>query len=811
MQAGARGEIEGPCRGVSGREGRATVAAEEPLRLISIENVVGINALVPGNRLDFGGHSLSVVYGGNGAGKSGYMRILKHVCDASSRGELLPDVFAPIDETRRCTISFAENGESSAVDWTPDAGPVEALRSVAIFDRASERVYVNEEHEAVYEPPELRLLRQLVEVCDDVREALNAEQRATHSRLPEMPAEYAGTEANQWVVDLDKSVGEADIDSQCAWTKANEDRLEQLNRRLSEADPKRRAAALRGRVAELADLKRQLDEALHSLTPDALGELRGARARAMQSRRAADEEAKKTSSQSPLGGVGSASWRELWEAARRYSETEAYPGSHFPFVSQESHCVLCQQVLDAAAVGRLTAFRTIGEGRREREAIEAEREAAEIASRLPTLPGPEESDAILDRAGIGNEGERALVKQQFSGFRRRLGTFQDAGRGGSVEEGGGDAVTSLLDRLSAEARRALSTAEEDAQGMDYDRLHMERRELAARRWLAEQKGAVSQEVERLRTLATLEQAKKLTWTSKLSSRASKLSQALVTEALERRFRSELRRLGADHLKIEITKTGATKGRVRHRLVLKNATAHKAGAILSDGENRVASLAACFADFLAEDRNVPFVFDDPMSSLDQEHEELVAERLVQLAAERQVIVFTHRLPFVMALNEAAKTQGVAAHVGSLERTPWGAGVPGDVPLKAQPARRALNTLAGERLSAVRRAVREQQLDDVRSRTAELCRDLRIALENIVEKELLADVVGRFRRPVTTQGKLQKVAKVEAADCELIDEMMSKYSRHVHAQPGESPVSLPEADEIEADLTRLIEWLAEFSKR
>ena len=82
------------------REDRPPAVAEglaarcRSLRLSSIENVVGINALAPGNVLGFGGQPLSVVYGGNGAGKSGYMRILKHVCDARARGELLPDVFA---------------------------------------------------------------------------------------------------------------------------------------------------------------------------------------------------------------------------------------------------------------------------------------------------------------------------------------------------------------------------------------------------------------------------------------------------------------------------------------------------------------------------------------------------------------------------------------------------------------------------------------------------------------------------------------------------------------------------------------------
>lgn len=798
-----------------------TTAGDGSLRLAAIENVVGINALASGNTLDFGQKPLSVVYGGNGAGKSGYMRILKHACDARVRGKLLPDVFAPTDETRRCTIRFAENGESSTVDWTPDAGPVDALRPVAIFDHACESVYVDEEHETVYEPPDLRLLRTLVEVCDHVREALATEQRATRSPLRRTPPEYADTNANQWVAALDTSVSEEHIVSRCAWTEADELRLNQLNRRLWEADPRRTAASLRGRADELRALKRQLAEAWLRLSADSLGELEEARERALSNRHAAYEEADEARRESPFEGVGSSSWRELWEAARRYSETEAYPGSDFPVVAEDSHCVLCQQQLDAATVGRMTALGALIEGEAPREAIRAERKANEIASRLPALPGSEAVPAILDRAGIGNEEERSLVVRDFDELTRRLAVFHDVDRGVILREqlrpqverrgGGREAVALMLDRLLAETEAELSTSERDARGLDHDRLNGERRELAAQRWLAEQIDAVRQEVERLKTVETLERAKKLAGTVKLSRRASKLSAQLVTNAFEKRFRSELEHLGASRLQLEIKRVRTTKGRVKHRLVLRSETDHEAGAILSEGEKRIASLAACVADFLAEERNVPFVFDDPMSSLDLEHEKRVADRLVRLATERQVIVFTHRLPFVIALNDAARDLGLTNRVGSLERAEWGAGIPGGPPLEAQKPKKALNMLAGERLSAVRKAVEERRLDDVRSRTAELCRDLRIVLENIVEKEILADVVGRFRRAVTTQGKLAKVAKVEHPDCDFIDKMMAKYSRHVHSQPGESPVPLPEADEIGADLARLIEWLAEFSKR
>lgn len=56
------------------------------LRLCSISDVEGINALAPKKPLEFGKGNITIVYGNNGSGKSGYVRLLKHVCGARETG-----------------------------------------------------------------------------------------------------------------------------------------------------------------------------------------------------------------------------------------------------------------------------------------------------------------------------------------------------------------------------------------------------------------------------------------------------------------------------------------------------------------------------------------------------------------------------------------------------------------------------------------------------------------------------------------------------------------------------------------------------
>ena len=233
--------------------------------------------------------------------------------------------------------------------------------------------------------------------------------------------------------------------------------------------------------------------------------------------------------------------------------------------------------------------------------------------------------------------------------------------------------------------------------------------------------------------------------------------------------------------------------------------------MSEGEFRIVSIAAFLADVDTEDYDVPFIFDDPISSLDQDYEGRVTERFVKLAQSCQVIVFTHRLSFLSALENASEKQGVDYRVVSLQRQSWGTGEPGDPPLPAQKPKKALNTLLNKRLTKVKNVYEETGGTEYTILTKALCSDIRITIERTIENDLLADVVQRFRRPINTMEKLHKVAKVTTKDCEYIDEMMTKYSSYEHAQPSEAPVELPEPDELEEDLKGLKAWLEEFSGR
>ena len=60
-------------------------------------------------------------------------------------------------------------------------------------------------------------------------------------------------------------------------------------------------------------------------------------------------------------------------------------------------------------------------------------------------------------------------------------------------------------------------------------------------------------------------------------------------------------------------------------------------------------------------------------------------------------------------------------------------------------------------------------------------------------------------------IMKLSKITEEDCGIIDEMMTKYSNYEHSMSDETPLQEFTLEEIENDVSRLIDWLTEFKNR
>ena len=794
----------------------ATSASSTEVHLLEIGDIRGIENLCPRSPLTFGTGNLAVIYGPNGSGKSGYTRILKRACGKPHATEIKSNVFASRPAKQQCRIRYSLAGREQAVTWEASDAPIEDLRAVDIFDADAAAFYISQEKAISYTPPAVSLFKALATVCDRVKTRLQFEQNRLVSALPNLPSEYTTTAAGKAYAALSHDLSEQEIQSLTKWGEDKDEELRKLTERLSVDDPAKLAELKRNKKRQLEQLGMQLRNAAFAVSTQKVEALRSARRMANQKRKVATEAAHFSSAK--LDGIGTKTWKALWEAARVYSQT-AYPGRDYPVTEEGAQCVLCHQELAQEAQRRLSDFEAFVHGAVETEADAAEEAYNTALARLPTQWNDEDIRTWSEAAGLTEEG----WTEKLGAFWAEVGkTCEDL----CNDETDAEAIAieppdELLSEIAQRAERLERDAlqyDEDAKNFNREEARQDKLNLEAQHWTAQQAAAIRREIIRLKDVNEYEKWERLANSRNISLEAGRVAEKVITQAYVDRFNQELKMLGASRIKVELIKTQTKKGQVLHGLRLKGVEPTPDNAletVLSEGERRVVSLAAFLADVAEKPHPAPFIFDDPISSLDQDFEWQVVTRLAQLAQSRQVLVFTHRLTLYGAMEDAAKKVGKdwkRKHLQQrcIESFSGAAGHPADDAVWNVNTKKGNNILLA-RLEQAKMAGKTDGANTYRIQVQEICTDFRKLLERTVEDDLLNQVVRRHRRSVTTDNRLKPLASITRKDCKFIDDLMTKYSSYEHSQSQEAPTSLPDEPELRADLESLKAWREDFKKR
>jgi ABC-type Mn2+/Zn2+ transport system ATPase subunit len=792
----------------------SAVPAGDVLRLTSIGEIEGIDTLAPHEPLAFGSGNLTVIYGGNGSGKSGYTRILKKACGKPPQQTLASNVFKAQPEHQKCTLKYKVGSTERSVVW--DAGqPIPELQPVDIFDASGGRVYLTAETKAAYVPAAVALFEDLVSVCERVASAIEGKKKALPSKLPLLPGQFAQSEAGRAYQGLVNVKEEKEILGLLSWTPDEEKRLAELEERLGPNDPSKLARQKTAKKSSVEALRKSLVDALAASGQTAYARLRTLTSEAEARRRMAKEGALALASTSRLEGVGADTWRSLWEAARSYSQETAYPGAVFPVTGEGGRCPLCQQDLADDAKERLRRFEAHVGGDLELAATTAETNRDVARGALPVRPNDAELAVNCQACGLDEDAWHEHVRTIWDVVDRQVGFCTSGDAPAEVQWLSAlefPAIVQLEEMAAALGRQAHQHLE-DGKSFDKAKANADRLQLQCRQWTSQQSGAIKAELLRGNEQRRLDALRAMANSAPISKKLGTVANVLITDAYVTRFNKELAALAgqrAQPLRVELVKMRIDRGKAIHRLQFKGVIGSaNPDQILSEGESRVVMLAAFLADTTANSRLTPFIFDDPISSLDHDFEWAVATRLAELARTRQVLVLTHRLSLYGFMDDAASLNGEGwkdRHLsqGCVERFGDATGRPVADPIWASKTDKANNNLLARLATAKKAHWDTGDSTGYRQLAQAICSDFRKLLERTVEADLLNKVVLRHRRSVTTYNTIGQLAKISREDCAYFEEMMSKYSAFEHSQSSETPVEVPDEPALRADLERLRDW-------
>jgi energy-coupling factor transporter ATP-binding protein EcfA2 len=762
----------------------------EPVRVDSLKIGDGVNALKPGSQIDFAS-GVTVIFGENASGKSGFVRVLKRAAGVRTAEDILHNVRADKRPTPSGSFAVTTGTAGQTILWKNEFG-IAPLNRVSIFDARGARLHVEDDLTYVYTPGELALFPLVQNAIERVRTALEATITA---RTPGPNTILASFDRSCSIYSTIETLGAAtdldEIKKYAILPKNADATIESLTIEvdaLKSSNIQTELKRSRDRAALVKALKTAVETAKAFDIATYVSRLQ-AREQAFQRR---DDAGSKAFTGLGIPGVLSDEWRQFIQAGEEYlkkNTAATYPGTDDP-------CAYCQQPLTATAVDLVKKYRDFSNNEIKAALDTAERQLRDYVAPVADI----KADTLQQQLAAETNGGSDVLNPIAAVMERLKKLTTDVAARSTIDwPDKGSSLAAAETMLSGEETRltgliaGLQTSVEQRQAA-LKAKQAELTELQGKKVAHTLLPQIERTVSDAKwvTRATIVKSNLTGVLRSLTEAAKEAGEQLLNKDFERRFEDECKRLRAP--KVTLNFPGRQGQVTRRKLV----ASYNPSEVLSEGEQKALALA----DFLAEVTSVPasspVVFDDPITSMDYRRIHEVCERIVALAADHQIIVFTHNIWFAAELLSKADKKNWKYYDIRLE-----GGDAGVVTAASHPRVDTIAQVSGRVKKLIDAA--EKQNGEVKAALVEKgYEELRGFSEIVVEYEMLKGVVQRYA-PNVMMTKLEKINIAELKESTAaIMPVFDKSCRYIasHSQPPETQGIRPTLDELKADYNTVL---------
>ena len=755
------------------------------VQLTKISNLQDVNALVSGQTLTFG-QALTAIFGANGSGKSGYARVLG--CASFTRGdkEVLPDVTQPSGVNTIPSVDIEiSDGISTKIIHYQVGNQCPELALFYTFDSTSVQVHLAGSNTFSFSPTGLSYLTQLANVTDKIRERLRA-------RIEEcaQPHDFGGLfQGKSAVTELISNLGhETDLEELrqiAALTSEEKNRIGELDIEISELKAKDITAQIRKLEQTLADLEiitERLRKVENGLSDNIMSDIRKALG-VYLGRKSADQRGSVDQFKSEnFTQTGSEVWHRFIDVAKALAEAEQTQDKPYP--QPDDRCLLCHQPLSTEAHELLLRLWAFLEGD-----VQAKLDEAQSILENQHI----ELDAIdlnfFDEQSVSyrhiQEHDPALLRQVITFVEACLQRCEFALR--IINVHAKETMPEMPESVIPNIEEIISALKTDRDELQKEKPAQKIVELNQQLLTLQHREILGQYFPKIEGYV-----QKQIWAQKaaniggntrhITNKYKRLFEQLVTDRYIQLFEQTLKDLRRP-LRVKVQTTGR-KGETYKQIVLEtDNSAPVAGAtpenVLSEGEKRAVAMADFLTEIALDTSSSGIILDDPVTSLDLEWREMIAAILANEAKCRQVIIFTHDLPFLYFLKKHAEQEPVEIVTHWIKRGD-NDDKPGYVFLDNSPALER-----DYRKATKARDIYQQAKGASAAEQEALLRDgfgaLRTNYEAFIIFDLFGEVVIRFEERVSF-GRLKNIVWDKSITDEVVTrcELLSRYIEgHLHS--------------------------------
>jgi energy-coupling factor transporter ATP-binding protein EcfA2 len=775
-----------------------------------IHSLKNINAIKDDEYLDFVPKGLTLIYGENGSGKSGYARLLKVTCNCRDRiKEIHGNIYQPDKIENGAHFDFQWNDQDHSYEWKRGKIPDSKLTEIAVFDSSCARIIVNDRNEVEYVPYGADIFESLGEAFNQLRKLNDAFKQELPKRPTELESISQISPLKETLLFLQTAKSADEVISKVKLSEQEESEYQNL---AVVADPIKLEAAKKEfdkkttLLTRIEFVRSFIDTIQNQFNIESKSTLKTAWKVAKDARAAAVEVAKGFDSLKSLKGIGSETWKALFLAAEKYSKESVYPEIEFPNVGLNAKCVLCHQDLSPDAQGRFVQFSSYLKNSAEVFAAEKKQQFIKLfniykENGFETLKGYSDVEQLIvdkfpiwkdkfEQFQIEVESRRKLILSKVM-----TGDFESVPTTEIINLNEIDSVIAN----EKETIKATATFLKDGATKDKAARFLT---LSVMKITQKHRDYFQSYIAVLSNNKRLEYISSILNTRKVSSFASQIISEVVTEELRERLQKEFNNLFASQLNVEL-KQAVQQGRTSHYLTLNipGNTKITPKDVLSEGEQKVVAIASFLAEISSFGHLSGIVFDDPVSSLDHRWKIKIAKRLAEEAKVRQVIVFTHDIGFTMELQKYCTEFSAEITLNSLTKAGKTTGIrETEYPWPMLAISKRIGCIKNEcqRLEKIFRVDGELRY---RKEIGSFYSLLRSSWERAVEESVFNLAIVCFRNGIETN-RLKSVA-IPNDDYTAIFDGMTKCSEYItaHDEAAEKASSVPEPSELLQDLENL----------
>ena len=767
--------------------------------LKEVTSFINVNAINENSVLPIS-PNLTLVYGDNGVGKSGFGRLFSNACTSRKQRKLIENLNEKITGEISAEFLFHDDGSDTNIKFSIGE-QYSQLKRISVFDGESALVHLNNNNEVYFNPAKLQIFDLVSDSVNKLEIKLQDKKLMRYVKNP-IEDSLLRTEESEVSILFRSLSREADLSQLLLkldefsedYQKELDDKYQEIHSLKSE-NPEEKKKIFENVCSEFNKIAKIINDISLRLSYDAIQQLNTLFEEYHDAKKVLKEISLEDFKLDNLSGIGSDEWKSLIEAALQIYEAELEKNHNFEI----KNCVLCHQSLTPKEQNLFSKYRDFLENKAEKKVADIELKLKEVVEELMALKN---NLPKLDGTYIPTIYLKNFSPDMFTQLMKLLH---------DIEDNVGHLVQSVNDRkkiseseLSLLQGVELETVVEHYEVMitkledltpAIDKLEKEITLLNHKQFLNEKKDDIRKYIEYIQWLCKADSINISSRKAENTRMKSQIVDSLILSNYVEIFNDEMKNLGCD-FGIEIDSKGRDLTPMK-RLRLSLSKDFKPGDILSEGEQTLTA----FVDFLAEvkmsENNIGIVFDDPVSSLDHKYRTLIAKRLAEESKSRQVIIFTHDIVFLLELISNAEFNSIDYKKLCLRKSGNSSGiVKEELPWIACGLKEKIGHLKNELQNMKKELIESPEDCLYKVKTWYLL--LRESWERAVEERLLKQVVQRFDNAIQTQ-RLKRISIDENLIKKIEDGMST--SKWVHDSGAANNIPVPDFEKLSEDLLKL----------